>query len=77
MPSWLCAEFAMCRVGYVPSLLCAELSHNRVEQVSTEIVALGRLLSVEVRGIAGWSTVNNELKRPAKQAVTCAAGGEA
>ena len=30
MPSWLCAEFAMCRVGYVPSLLCAELSHNRL-----------------------------------------------
>ena len=32
-PSWLCAEFAMCRVCYgpclhVPSLLCAELSLN-------------------------------------------------
>ena len=29
MPNWLCVEFAICRVGYVSSLLCAELSHNQ------------------------------------------------
>ena len=29
MPSLLCAEFVMGRVGHVPSLLCAELSLNR------------------------------------------------
>ena len=28
MPSLLCAELVMCRVGFVPSLLCVELSHN-------------------------------------------------
>ena len=32
-PTWLCAEFAMCRVCYRPSLSCAEFVMCRVYYV--------------------------------------------